>query len=1083
MVKSYLRYVASSCLGVIASPVSHVVVDASGQLAFTPALENVCVWNIRKGVLAGTLSVPSNDFSSKPDVTALALSPRGSLLAVGYMDGSTRLFDYTTGAVRVVLNGHRKAVTALAFAGDGLQLASGSKDTDAVVWDVVAEAGTARLRAHRDEVTDVAFMESAAAPRLLLTCSKDTLLRVWSMATYACVATIVGARAELWSLCALPAGDRVLAGSSDDRLRVWATGRKPRASILPPGAAASAVEADADAKDDVLHGMGALARVTKERASRVRCSSDGSFIGVQAAGRIIEVFRRRDAVEVRKRVLRRLRRHREKLGKRARAVAAAAVSGRPEAVSSGSAGQLAEEGDAVEPQEEEEEDEDAFAPLGASLADVEALLARIQGENGTSATAGTAHNEWVIASDELELVGVVQASVKIASFAFIPAPTASSILLFVTTQGNEAQVHRLALDAATAASLKAADMITPAGTKVLQSVVERSIHLSGHRGDVRAIAVSSDGSMIISAGAGAAKVWNAKTGAAIRTLPLGEDATAVGLAVAFCPGDKHALVALKDGRVILFDLASGDALQQQQAHEGAVWSIAMRPNGKGFATGSADKEVKFWEFELPDADDDAPASAAAPSSRALEIVHVRTLKLTDEVLSIKYTHHSDPSKLLLAVALLDNTVKIFFDDTLRFFLSLYGHKLPVMSMDVSADSTLLVTASADKNVKLWGLDFGDCHKSFFAHDDSVTAVAFLARTHYFFTAGKDRRVKYWDGDRFESILTLEGHKSEVWCLAAAKDGTFIVSGSHDRSIRVWRRTEQQVFLEEEREREMDTLIDVATRDPDGDAIIGGVGDAVGPVGADGLAAPAAEDAVVTTVSVSGMALPETSLIVAQASKDAAKGSDRLIEALTLAGAETAKWMEYAQDLTSARAAGDADNVVTTPTRNPELLGLTPAAYVLRTLRQVRPGDVDQVILVLPFSDALQLLRYMYHLLRLRQGVELCSRVALLILRMHSGQIVATATLLPLVTGLRDTLHAAVSEVRDLVGINAAGLRFLDKTLQEAAAAAARLPVMAPTASLAALDIAREKRAAARAAAAAEHAGTIRAGKRQHARIF
>ena len=53
----------------------------------------------------------------------------------------------------------------------------------------------------------------------------------------------------------------------------------------------------------------------------------------------------------------------------------------------------------------------------------------------------------------------------------------------------------------------------------------------------------------------------------------------------------------------------------------------------------------------------------------------------------------------------------------QFFLSLYGHKLPVLCLDISSDSKLLVSGSADRNVKIWGLDFGDCHKSIFAHDD------------------------------------------------------------------------------------------------------------------------------------------------------------------------------------------------------------------------------------------------------------------------------------------------------------------------------------------------------------------------------
>ena len=52
-----------------------------------------------------------------------------------------------------------------------------------------------------------------------------------------------------------------------------------------------------------------------------------------------------------------------------------------------------------------------------------------------------------------------------------------------------------------------------------------------------------------------------------------------------------------------------------------------------------------------------------------------------------------------------SAVKVFFEDTLKFFLSLYGHRLPVLSMSISDDDDLIVTASADKNVKIWGQSF------------------------------------------------------------------------------------------------------------------------------------------------------------------------------------------------------------------------------------------------------------------------------------------------------------------------------------------------------------------------------------------
>jgi U3 small nucleolar RNA-associated protein 12 len=89
----------------------------------------------------------------------------------------------------------------------------------------------------------------------------------------------------------------------------------------------------------------------------------------------------------------------------------------------------------------------------------------------------------------------------------------------------------------------------------------------------------------------------------------------------------------------------------------------------------------------------------------------------------------------------------------RGFTSPRCTKLPVLSMDISDDSKLIVTCSADKNVKIWGLDFGDCHKSIFAHDESIMQVAFEKKSHYFWTVSKDKMVKYWDGDkvRFERL--------------------------------------------------------------------------------------------------------------------------------------------------------------------------------------------------------------------------------------------------------------------------------------------------------------------------------------------
>lgn len=80
----------------------------------------------------------------RSEVTCIAQSPRKEIFAVGYADGSVRLWDSGSSSVIVVLNGHKKSVTSLAFDAVGTRLASGSQDTEIIVWDVLAETGIFR---------------------------------------------------------------------------------------------------------------------------------------------------------------------------------------------------------------------------------------------------------------------------------------------------------------------------------------------------------------------------------------------------------------------------------------------------------------------------------------------------------------------------------------------------------------------------------------------------------------------------------------------------------------------------------------------------------------------------------------------------------------------------------------------------------------------------------------------------------------------------------------------------------------------------------------------------------------------------
>ena len=61
------------------------------------------------------------------EVTSLEQSNSRPVLAVGYSDGSIKLFDTDSGDIVVTFNGHKTAVSTMHFDEGGLRLASGSK--------------------------------------------------------------------------------------------------------------------------------------------------------------------------------------------------------------------------------------------------------------------------------------------------------------------------------------------------------------------------------------------------------------------------------------------------------------------------------------------------------------------------------------------------------------------------------------------------------------------------------------------------------------------------------------------------------------------------------------------------------------------------------------------------------------------------------------------------------------------------------------------------------------------------------------------------------------------------------------------
>jgi U3 small nucleolar RNA-associated protein 12 len=1028
MVKAYLKYERATSFGVVSSSSAQAVaLPSAGRAAFVaaPAIDAVAVWNMRSGTLASLLA--NSDTRRAGPVTALALAPDSTTLAAGYADGSVRIWAVVT-AVRtaasaaagesggkaeeaepeplVAFNGHRSAISSLSFmlspdddaaAGGNSQgskkrigrsaapdantaavsaptrLASGSNDGDVILWDIVGETGLFRLMAHNDAVTALKLLARSPAP-ILISASKDGLLRVYDVESQHCVQTVVGHHAEVWSMDVDPSHHLLVTGSVDAELRTFLL----RPARGPPGdgqasAAASAAAAAATAEvgdtnstddgldvDAVLVDLGAVKRTAA--AGRVvdvtiRRVHGQVFASICAADKSAELFKIRSAAEAEQHRKRRRQRRAEK----ARRAAAAAVGG--------------DASNIEEALEEEDDKLEAAVVAKDYLVSLRSFKtpARARSVIFADSLQGEATQPMARSSRTIDVRVIMQLNNN--------ALELHSIRVAAKRKKPRKKQKRRGSSAAAPADEEEEEEGEEEDEEEEDGIgaIERvsALEAPGHRGDVRSMALSPDDSSLISVSRKSAKLWNLATGKCIRTMTT----AGYSLCTRFVGADaRFAAVGSKEGALEVFDLGSGELLTAvPEAHGDAIWSMALDDRiyeSTTVVTGGADKCVKFWDF----------SGALSPGGGGLKLL--RTLELQDEVLAVAVAHGRDQP--VLVVALMDSTVRAFDLATLDPYMSFYGHKMPVLSLDVSSDGLLLATGSADKTIKLWGMDFGDCRRSLRAHDDSVQCVAFQPDTHYLFSGSRDGTLKYWDCDKFEFIASMEGQRGHVWTVAVGEDGEIVATGGRDRLMRVWRRTDEQVFLEEEQDRRMDDMFESALIDDDNKE---------------------AHKARSKVVGFMDDPTKGEALTAGKRSLETVKAGEKLLEALQLGEAEQRRVAEGAEDAPS-----------------PLLLGLSADLYVLRALEQIRSPELEEALALLPLDQAGATLSYCARLMdescqQARLATELLSRTVLFLFKLHHSQIVAGAVDRQLVAKLKDVLDAGLRDLRARFGFNASALSF------------------------------------------------------------
>lgn len=214
--------------------ISSVAFSPSGELLATAGGEGVVkIWNWRTGELLRALQTKSFNAIYFGD---LAFLPTDGGLALAQADGQLRLVDARTGAERWSIKAHREALTALACSPDGRWIAtsSGYQENHIMIWEARTGAAVTSLEGHTAWVSGLAFSPDGAR---LASCSADQTVRLWATHDWRQTQIFRGHLKEVHGLAFSSNGQRLISADQDGIVNLWDTAPNARRSypVLVPG--------------------------------------------------------------------------------------------------------------------------------------------------------------------------------------------------------------------------------------------------------------------------------------------------------------------------------------------------------------------------------------------------------------------------------------------------------------------------------------------------------------------------------------------------------------------------------------------------------------------------------------------------------------------------------------------------------------------------------------------------------------------------------------------------------------------------------------------------------------------------------
>jgi WD40 repeat protein/serine/threonine protein kinase len=326
---------------------------------------------------------------------------------------------------------------------------------------------------------------------------------------------------------------------------------------------------------------------------------------------------------------------------------------------------------------------------------------------------------------------------------------------------------------------------------------------AAYQGQVKNIALSPDGKTI-AAGATdqTVQLWDGATGK-----PAGSLAGHAGpvTAVAISP-DGTRLVSRVDNTLYLWDLLGRNLIAVLRGHCAPISTFDFSSESHFLISGSADDPViRLWDaqtgsalqtFTLPargchylkwGPDGQSVAAVANEGRRTLWLIETKTgnrKPVLPDVPIWSVTFSPDAGTIACGATWPDSRVRLLEARSGKLLFVLAGHNTRVSSLAFSPDGSRLVSASMDQTARLWEVATGKLLAVLRGHSHKLYEVQFSPDGAHVLTASQDKTIRIWDGRTGELIAIVLGHRAGVRGIALNRAGTLLVSEDDQGEVRL-----------------------------------------------------------------------------------------------------------------------------------------------------------------------------------------------------------------------------------------------------------------------------------------------------------